>query len=813
MQINKYYIDVVLPLPIKGVFTYSFDEALLIGQRVIVQFGVRKLYSAVVCKVHQNAPKEYNPKDILAIIDEPPIVNQRQLDLWFWISDYYMCNVGDVMNAALPSLFKLTSISSVIIHPDFEGDIDHLDNYEQAIINALLEKEELSIDAIYKLIDRKDVFSYINQLIRKEVIQIKEELHDKYQQKKIKLVRCNFTKEQISSIVLTEKQRILAETFLRLQYQYPKKRYKASELLNKIHLSRGVFDALIQKGVFSIEEKNISRLVSDNITISKKKVLADFQKKALKDIQDSFKERDVCLLHGVTSSGKTELYIKLIEEQLKNNKQVLYLLPEIALTTQIIKRLRGYFGNNVGITHSHLNNSERVEVWRAVQEKDSKKVQYPIILGARSSLFLPFDDLGLIIVDEEHDMSFKQQQPAPRYHARDTAIYLAHLHKSKVLLGSATPCLETYYNVRSKKYSLVEMHQRYANIELPNIHTIDIRKAYLKKRMNNQFSPEMINSISETLKSGKQVILFQNRRGYSPIINCIECAYTPSCKSCDVTLTYYKWNNTLKCHYCGYTEDFIRECPSCQSKEFIDQGFGTEQIEESLNQIFPDFVISRLDHDTTRRKFAYQKIITDFEQGRIDILVGTQMVAKGLDFDNVALVGILNADSMLCFPDFRAYERGFQLLMQVSGRAGRKDKRGKVLVQTYDEEREIFGLLKAHDYNTFLDKQLVERKIFSYPPYTRLIGVNLKHKNERKLDDAAKHLGVLMRNSFGDRVLGPEYPYISKIRNYYHKNLLLKIEQKSSIQQAKEILSLIIYNFNKHSDYKSIRCLIDVDVV
>ncbi len=538
-----------------------------------------------------------------------------------------------------------------------------------------------------------------------------------------------------------------------------------------------------------------------------------FQTEALDQIKESFKDRDVCLLHGVTSSGKTELYIKLIEEQLKVGKQVLYLLPEIALTTQIIKRLQKHFGNSIGITHSHLNNAERVEIWRAVQQRCSKQVQYPIMLGARSSLFLPFDNLGLIIVDEEHDSSFKQHQQAPRYHARDAAIYLANLHKSKVLLGSATPCVESYYNAKIGKYGLAEMCTRFAGIALPEIQTIDIRKAHLKKQMNHQFAPKMLRAITETLEGGKQVILFQNRRGYSLVISCGTCAYTPNCNSCDVSLTYHKWDNKLKCHYCGHTEEVPEFCSSCDAKDFSDKGFGTEQIEESLKELLPTYVTKRMDYDTTRGKNAHQQIITDFEQGRIDILVGTQMVTKGLDFDNVALVGILNADSMLNFPDFRAYERAFQLMMQVSGRAGRKGKQGQVLVQTYDEEHEIFGLLKANDYTSFIRQQVQERKQFSYPPYNRLIRITLKHKKQRKLDETATALVGLMRKSFGARVLGPEYPAISRIRNYYHKNLLLKIEHKASISEAKNILHIIIEKMQLHSDYKAVRFILDVDPV
>jgi primosomal protein N' (replication factor Y) len=680
-------------------------------------------------------------------------------------------------------------------------------------LNALTHQEELSVIEISKLLNIKSVFSFINELIRKEIVQLKEDLHDKYKAKRIRIVNFVATDKLLKGIKLTIKQNAFIDAYLRLKELHPKKQFKIVELLKKTGFSRGILNTLVKKQIFTIEEHSISRLLSISTKRIEDKKLADFQQTALSDIKDSFKKKDVCLLHGVTSSGKTELYIKLIEEELDKGKQVLYLLPEIALTTQIISRLRKHFGNKVGITHSHLNNAERLEVWKAVQEKDSNNVQYPIMLGARSSLFLPFDNLGLIIVDEEHDPSFKQHQLAPRYHARDTAIYLAKQHSAKVLLGSATPSVESYYNAKTDKYALVEMHTRFADIALPKIKTIDIRKAHLKKQMIRQFAPEMLSAIEETLDSGKQVILFQNRRGYSPVLSCGTCAYTPNCNSCDVSLTYHKWNNHLKCHYCGYTEQVPETCPSCTAKDFSDKGFGTEQIEESLKELFPEYVSKRMDYDTTRRKHSHQQIITDFEEGRIDILVGTQMVTKGLDFDNVALVGILNADSMLHFPDFRAYERAFQLMMQVAGRAGRKGKQGQVLIQTYDQEHEMFSLLKKNDFATFIKQQVEERKLFQYPPYNRLIGITLKHKNQRKLDEAALQLAIMMRKSFGSRVLGPEYPAIARIRNYYHKNVLLKIEQKGSIAEAKVILSTIIERMQNHSNFKSIRFIIDVDPV
>jgi primosomal protein N' (replication factor Y) len=808
------YIDVILPLPLKGTFTYSTDEAnLVVGQRVVVQFGVRKLYTAIVKEVHDRKPSEYEAKPLLAILDEPPIVNAIQLKFWDWIATYYMCNLGDVMQAALPSSLKLASESKVIVHPDFDGDIEHLKAEETLLLNALSHQEELNIAEIAKLIPINNIFSFINELIGKEVVQIKEDLYDKYKEKLVKIVCFIASDELLENTKMSNKQAAFVEAYQQLSAKNPSKKWRVADLLKEIGLSRAIFNALVKKEIFATEQEGISRLLKSSQELIGDKELADFQQKAMTEIRTAFTEKEVCLLHGVTSSGKTELYIKLIQEQLDKGKQVLYLLPEIALTTQIINRLRKHFGDKVGITHSHLNNSERVEVWKAVQEKDSKGMQYLIMLGARSSLFLPYDNLGLIIVDEEHDPSFKQHQPAPRYHARDAAIYLAQLHKAKVLLGSATPCVESYYNTITEKYSLVNMNSRFTDIAMPEIQTIDIRKAHLKKQMTHQFAPDMLSAIEQTLEAGKQVILFQNRRGYSPVMSCGSCAFTPSCNSCDVSLTYHKWNNQLKCHYCGNTEDVPENCPSCSSNDFSDKGFGTEQIEESLKDLFPDFVTKRMDYDTTRGKNAHQQIITDFEQGRTDILVGTQMVTKGLDFDNVSLVGILNADSMLYFPDFRAYERAFQLMMQVAGRAGRKGEQGKVLIQTYDVQNEMFALLKANDYLTFIKKQIEERKLFNYPPYNRLIGITLKHKNQPKLDEAAQQLVVLMRKSFGNRVLGPEYPAISRIRNYYHKNVLLKIENNASIAEAKNILNTIIERMSNHTDYKSIRFIVDIDPV
>ena len=806
------YADVILPLSVKGSFTYLLPPAfeLSIGQRVVVQFGHRKLYTAIVLKIHNENPQEYEAKSLLAILDEGPLVNEKQLQFWQWISSYYMCNLSDVMNAALPSSFKLASESKVIVHPEFDGDIQEFSANESAIVNALLHHEELVIADIIPLINSKTVFLVLNELMRKEVVQIREELHDKYKEKIIRTVKLSSDKYEGK---LTAKQEQLLHHFMDLRIRFPKKRWTVSDLLKKTNLSRGVLDALVKKGVLKIELQSVSRLLTDLEQTTPPNNLTKAQQKAFEQIAEGFRKRKVCLLHGVTSSGKTEIYIKLIQQQLDKGKQVLYLLPEIALTTQIINRLRKHFGNKVGVSHSHLNNAERVEVWKSVQEKSKEKLQYPIILGARSSLFLPFDNLGLIIVDEEHDPSYKQHQPAPRYNARDAANYLAKIHNADLLLGSATPSFESYINAETGKYQLIELNSRYTDIQLPKIKCIDIRKANLKKQMKAQFSPELLNIISVTLEKGKQVILFQNRRGYAPVLSCTSCAFTPNCNQCDVSLTYHKWQNQIKCHYCGYMEDVPTNCPECNSNEFDSKGFGTEQIKESLDAFFPEANIGRMDYDTTRRKYAHQEIIREFEQGRIDILVGTQMVTKGLDFDNVAVVGILNADNMLHYPDFRAFERAFQLMMQVAGRAGRKAEQGNVYVQTYDTSQHVMDLLKAHDFQTFYKEQIAERKIFNYPPFSRIIKITLKHKDKNKLERFADQLASQMRKSFTNRVLGPEFPVVSKIRNYFHKDIMLKIEQQASIQEAKTILYGIIENLQEKKDFRSARIILDVDPI
>tara|TARA_B100000900_G_scaffold84253_1_gene68140 strand:+ start:15907 stop:18333 length:2427 start_codon:yes stop_codon:yes gene_type:complete len=805
------YVEVILPLKLSGSFTYSSNGYdIKVGQRVVVQFGPKKIYTAIVLSTHNHKPKDYKLKSVLEVLDELPVVNKIQLNFWRWMSEYYLCTIGEIMNTALPSSLKLASETKISFNSSFDGDITALNQDEKIVVDILLNKNEVFLKDIFVKLKKRN-FSLIHNLVLKDVVFVREEINEKFNKKKVKSIKLLIDPNSIDKFNLTEKQVIFIQKFLNLKRTNLNKYFSISEILNYVKISRGVLKLLCKKNIFEVIELEKSRINFEQISTKPLNKLLDFQKLALEKIKRNFLNKNVCLLHGITSSGKTEVYIHLINEQINAGKQVLYLLPEIALTTQIIKRLKVFFGNRVTVAHSNLNNSERVEIWKYLRKKSERKNKIIIVLGARSALFLPYDNLGLIIVDEEHDSSFKQQQLSPRYHARDAAIYLATLHDSKVLLGSATPSIESWYNASTKKYSLVNMNQRYSYIKPPKIDFIDLRKSYLKNQMKFQFSNEMINQIDNEIKLGKQIILFHNRRGYSPMLICNECGCAPHCIYCDVTLTYHKLSRQLRCHYCGYSQDIKTNCKKCSSSNFIDKGFGTEQIEENIKIIFPTIKVQRMDYDTTRGKNSYENIISNFEKGNTKILIGTQMLSKGLDFDNVSLVGILNADSMLNFSDFRAYERAFQLMSQVAGRAGRKGKEGKVLVQTYDIDNNIFSLLKKGDFNQFASNQLKERKIFSYPPYTRLIKISVKHKDQNKVEDASSLFSNLLKASFGSRVLGPEYPYVSRVRNNYIKNILIKIEHKSSIKEAKKILLLVNQKIIVNNRYRNIKTDIDID--
>ncbi len=811
-----YFINVILPIPLQRLFTYKITQAeasfLQPGMRVAVPFGKSKIYTALVSELHQTAPEAYEAKEIHQILDEVPLVTVKQLQHWSWIANYYMCSLGEVMRSALPSAFLLESETLVLRNEQFLDEHDLSDD-EFLILEALQYQSSLKIDKISAILDKKRVLPILQQLLEKGAIQLQEELYERYTPKLVKYVRLAeaYTQEEelnnlLSSLSRAKKQRALVLSYFSLEAS-TKKPIKAKQLKEQSGISEAVLKALVEKGVFEIYYIQVDRV---NFEGENRKTfkLNEYQDITYKKINDSFKDKDVTLLHGITSSGKTEIYAKLIEKVLTSGKQVLYLLPEIALTTQLISRLQMYFGDQISVFHSKYSLNERVEVWQNVLHRN-KKAQ--LILGARSSVFLPFDDLDLIIVDEEHEVSYKQFDPAPRYHARDAAIVLANIHNAKVLLGSATPSLESYYNVKEGKYGFVELKRRYGNVQLPEIELVDIKEGYRKKRMDGHFSERLLLLIQEALKEKEQVILFQNRRGFSPIVECTSCGVAPQCPNCDVSLTFHKFRSELRCHYCGYNRAMPQTCAACGNPTLDTKGFGTEQIELELKELFPEHAIGRMDLDTTRGKYGYEKIIGAFQAQEIDILVGTQMLSKGLDFANVTLVGVLNADNMLNFPDFRAHERSFHMLTQVSGRAGRDKKRGKVVIQTFNPYHQILQQVTTNDYAAMFKEQLDERYQYKYPPFNRLVKIILKHKDYIKVDAASKWLAASLQNSFGDNVLGPSSPAISRIRNQHIKTILIKLPKKQSLQQSKVIIQKIKNSFQSIADFRSVRFNIDVD--
>jgi len=811
----QYFIDVILPIPIQKTFTYTVteDEAKFLqkGMRVAVSFGKTKMYTGLVFNIHQTAPTLYEAKDIYQILDEEPLVNERQLQHWQWISSYYMCSIGDVYRASLPSAFLLES-ETIIIKNDKDIDESDLLDDEFLIYEALQHQSQLTIHQVSDILGKKKVMPIVNSLINKSVIIVQEEIYEQYKPKLVRYVRLhqNYTnndslEDLLSELSRAKKQRTAVLSFFQLLAA--KKPIKAKDLEEKAQVSSSILKSLVEKNIFEFYHIKIDR-ISFKGEVNDLKKLNNFQEIALKEIKESFKNKDVTLLHGITSSGKTEVYTKLIQEVLDQGKQVLFLLPEIALTTQIITRLQIYFGNKISVFHSKYSINERVEVWRNVLENKSKA---QIILGARSSVFLPFSNLGLIIVDEEHETSYKQFEPSPRYNARDAAIVLAKIHKAKILLGSATPSLESYFNAKQNKYGLVELNRRHGNVLLPKIELIDVKEKYRIKEMNGHFSNRMLKLIQDALDNKEQVILFQNRRGYSPVVECKTCGVSPECPNCDVTLTYHKFKHELRCHYCNYLRAMPNSCGACGSNTLDTKGFGTEQIELELKKLFPNFKIGRMDLDTTRGKHGYQRIIGAFESKEIDVLVGTQMLSKGLDFDNVSLVGVLNADTMLNFPDFRAHERAYQMMVQVSGRAGRSRKQGNVAIQTYNPLHQILQQVSTTNYVNMYDEQLQERWQYNYPPYYRLMKITLKHRDYNKVDSGINWLFKALQQSFGDYVLGPSAPAVSRIRNQYIKNLIIKIPPKQSLADTKKHITKIRNTFEAVKDFRPIRFITDVD--
>ncbi len=810
------YINVILPIPLQRLFTYKITQAestfLEVGMRVAVPFGKSKIYTAIVAEIHQIEPTAYEAKDIYQILDDTPLVTQNQLRHWQWIADYYMCSLGEVMRSALPSAFLLESETQVIKNISFVNETTLTDD-EFLIIEALEHQSSLPIQKISQILDKKRVLPILNGLLVKKAIVLNEEITEQYKPKIVKYIKLNesFSNEEELNVLLeslsrAKQQRNVVLTYFSLQAT-TKKPIKQKELQDKSKGSPAVIKALVDKDILEVYTIQTDRVNFDNPSEAIKE-LTDFQKDAYTEIKESFVDKDVTLLHGITSSGKTEIYVKLIDEILKQGKQVLYLVPEIALTTQLIQRLQRYFGNQIAVFHSKYSLNERVEVWNNILHNSSKA---QLILGARSSLFLPFSELGLVIVDEEHETSYKQFDPAPRYHARDSAIVLANLHKAKVLLGSATPSVESYYNAKQQKYGLVELNRRFNNVLLPEIELVDIKEGYRKKRMNGHFSERLLKLIEEALAEKEQIILFQNRRGYSPIVQCKTCGIAPQCPNCDVSLTYHKYQDELRCHYCSYNRAMPKTCSACGSPSLDTKGFGTEQIELELQELFPEAKTGRMDLDTTRGKYGYQKILNAFTAQEIDILVGTQMLSKGLDFANVSLVGVLNADNMLNFPDFRAHEKSFQLLVQVSGRAGRAKKRGKVAIQTFNPYHKILQQVTTNDYKTMFKEQMDERYQYKYPPLQRLVKITLKHKDYTKVTTGADWLYKSLYNSFGSNILGPSSPAISRIRNQHIKTVLIKLPKENSLKQSKAIIQKIKNSFQSIADFRPIRFNIDVD--
>lgn len=795
------FVEVILPLAIAKNYTYrvpfQLNDAVAIGKRVVVQFGKSKLYTAIIASIGNQAPEKYEAKYLLDILDDRPVVTEKQLHFWQWITDYYLCNMGEVMNAALPSALKLASETKIELNKDFEVDKSTLHDKEFMITEALELQDELTVGDIVKLLGQKTVMPILKSMFEKNIINISEEVSERYKPRKKTFLTLNpvyHNQDNLRDLfpILEKRAPKQADALLAfIKLARTQKNVSKTELIEESGAGDASIRSLIEKEIFIAEERNVSRLYFDEDEFSDSFQLNDSQQVALDEIKAQFNEKDVVLLHGVTSSGKTQVYVRLIEEVINSGKQVLYLLPEIALTTHIIERLRQYFGSNIGVYHSRFNDNERVEVWQKVLNHE-----YKVVLGARSSVFLPFAGLGLIIVDEEHETSYKQFDPAPRYNARDAAIYLAGMYQCKTLLGSATPSFESYYNARVHKYGLVGMTERFGGVELPQTEVVSITEELKKKTMQSHFTGVLMDDIKKALTNKEQVILFQNRRGYAPVLMCKVCAYTPKCINCDVSLTFHKSSGKLHCHYCGYKEDAPAICPACGSTHLEYKGFGTEKVEDELSMLLPEARIARMDLDTTRSRNSLQNILNDLEEKKIDILVGTQMVAKGLDFSDVTVIGIINADSLLKYPDYRANERSFQMLAQVSGRAGRRGKQGKVVIQTYDPNHRVIRQVIQNDYKDLYLTEMEERKSFKYPPFYRIINIDVKHKNADILYNQAEYLATELRKNFGDRVIGPEPPLIARVRNYYIKSIMLKFERDAdSIHKAKTIIRDTITQF------------------
>lgn len=819
-----YFAEILLPVPIPKLFTYrvplELNTKISIGQRAIVQFGDRRILTGIIATLHEQPPTEYEAKYILELLDVEPVVHAQQLSFYQWIADYYMCTGGEVLNAALPSGLKLSSESMVQLHPAFDWEETLFEFSEkETLLLKHLASGPMSYSEISTLLGVKHIYSILKSLSSKESIILFEEVKDKFKPKIEKRIR--LMPEWVDHKAL---EKVFAELSSR-----PKQEEILLKYLQEIPVlhdpdanKKGISKSSLLQGALS--PASLSTLIKNNILEEFEVVVSRFEPVTSEEIPDvtlsgeqqeaqqaifkAFEQHNTVLLHGITGSGKTEIYINLIRKALESGAQVLYLLPEIALTTQIVQRLRKLFGEHMGVYHSRFTDNERVEVWNGVLTG-----RFKFVVGVRSSIFLPFDNLGLIIVDEEHDTSYKQQEPAPRYHARDAALMMAHQHHAKIILGSATPAVETYHLAQTGKYGLVELHRRYGDAQLPEIILADMHQERKQKSNKGEFSRLLLSSITESLSNKEQVIVFQNRRGYSPILECEDCQWIPRCINCAVSLTYHQFKHAVICHYCGYREPLPVSCPTCSSKRLRTPGYGTEKLEEELKLHFPEARIQRMDLDTTRSKTGYETIIEQFEKGDTDILVGTQMVTKGLDFDHVSLVGVFNADRMMHFPDFRSYERAFQLITQVSGRAGRRDKPGKVVIQTAAVEHPVLQYVLHHKLPEFYRHELHDRRQHLYPPFSRLIEITVKHMDKKVSREAAETLSEqLIRQVSGIKVLGPGEPMISKIRNQYLMTMLLKIPRDSgNLKEIKRNINALCQQLVLNKDYRNVRIIADVD--
>ncbi|SHG02941.1 replication restart helicase PriA [Dysgonomonas macrotermitis] len=813
------YIDVIVPLPLQGVFTYSVPDSLAdqidIGCRVIVQFGKKKYYTAIIHRIHEDKKLETEIKEIISVLDKYPIVLPEQLQFWEWIASYYMCTLGEVSKAALPAALKLESETHVFLDPEFESQVSFTPN-EEKIFYILSDTKPLRISEIEKITHISNAIPYVKSLVDKGAAYISERVKNKYSAKTETAYRLakDFSDEELSQILdelkRAKKQLQLLYIFLELRHEAgnpPDFYILKKQLMDEAAVTAAVLDSLEEKGILNSFRFEVGRFNSIDATLKPIKDLTPDQSKAYNETNHAFTDKQVVLLHGITSSGKTEIYIRLIQDAIDRGEQVLYLLPEISLTAQMTDRLKSVFGNQLMVYHSKFNDNERAEIWQSLLTKDDCK----IVLGARSAIFLPFRKLGLIIVDEEHESSFKQQDPAPRYNAKNASIVLAANFGAKVLLGTATPSIETYYNALEGRFGLVTLSKRYAEIELPEVVPVNTKDLRRRKIMKTILSPPLLDEMKEALSRKEQVILFQNRRGFAPLLECKTCSWTPKCEHCDVSLTYHKGQRVMICHYCGAVYSVPSQCPECQTPTLDVQGYGTERIEELVTEQLPEANVVRMDLDTTRSKRAYERIIADFELNITNVLIGTQMVSKGLDFDNVSVVGILNADSMLNYPDFRAHERAFQLMTQVSGRAGRKNKRGLVLLQTAHPGHPIISFIRNNDYAGFYETQINERQLFRYPPFYRLIEIVLKAKDESLVDSMAGEFGRILRQTFNDRVLGPVKPTVARIQSLYIRKILLKIENQASPSKVREMIDLCHKYVLQNSKYKSVLLYYDVD--